>query len=658
MSQYKDYISKDVVERAKETWDQFQEGLKYMYAINLQKRISDSWEFYKGNQWAPTTENTKFLPRPVTNIVRRFVDLKCAAMNNKPVKIEYEADIPAQSTQGFNRFSDFMWKQLQMELLNEKAVRSGAIKGTYIYHHFWDAQSKGTKGKVAGSLDCEVLDPRDVVFANPRQKDEQKQKYIIIRSIEEVEAIKENLPKGIDEKLIVEDDRDEKSNKDTAKKQDTPTCTVLTKYFRIDGEVYCEKSVRGTVIREAFPLRPDYEETEKEMFEKADEANADSPDDKEDTKRETRKEKSSKYGDYKATLYPIAVGQYIEDDNSIYGISEAEGLIPNQKLINLCDAMNMLQLQEESWSKWIVKKDALRGQVITNQPGQTIVDFSAGGDGVKRVQGAPITASSVGFTESFIQRMRAAVGSTEVMSGEVVSANMSGAAIAQLQSQAQQPIEELRKAFWRVQEKNGRILEMFYRAYFHNGYDYKYKNINEETGDPEIISAKFSASDYKDIEFTVVAKATLGTTSSPAGDIAVLDILRSEGAITILQYLESYPEQALSDKNHLVDMAKQAEKNKLMQAEAQIAELQQQLVQALESIQKMEKALNAVQQTNKENESLREDLAQAYNKLREILNKSQAVVNENATLQMKNNNLSSFAQQIAGGLNDFDTDEI
>ncbi len=625
-------------ERAAEIWKEYEDGKRYQAYIKLDSTIRENINFYEGRQWGEcVTERTRHLPRPVTNFVRLIVNNKMSAMNNKPCRITYEADSADRDSSDFTLFSDYQLKEMGADAVNRKAVYNGAVKGTYLFHIYWDAEAKGKKGKIVGGVREESLDPRNVIFCDPTQTDEQKQKYIIIATREEVESVKANLPKGIDKDLIVADD--DKGAKTNDKEQDgTEMCTVLIKYFRIDGEVYCEKSTKTTIIRDAFPLRPEYERVKKDLFGKKDEANGDSPDTTEDAERE-----ESEYSTYKPSLYPIAVGQYIPREDCIYGISEVEGIIPNQKSINLMLAMQLFQVQQESWSKWIVKKDALKGQVITNEPGQIIVDNTVGGDGIKRLGGGQFNTAVMTFLDNFMNYTRVVTGATEVMSGEAISANMSGAAIAQLQSQAQQPNEENRKAFWRVLEKVGRILEQFYRMYYYNDTEYKHSEIGQD-GSPTMITDKFAAKRYEDVEFTVVAKVSSGTASSPAGDITVIDQLKAEGLITTKQWLEAYPADALSDKNHLIELIKQAETNELTKLRALVEERNQQIASLTAACQNAEKPLNAVQQTANENSELKKDMALLYNELRKYTNDNQSLALQNKEYH---DDASMFADVIA-----------
>lgn len=626
-------------DRAAETWEQYEQGKRFQASIALGATIRENIDFYEGRQWGrKVTDRTKMLPRPVTNFVRMIVNNKMSAMNNKPCRITYEADSQDNDSIEFTQFSDYQFKEMGAESIYREAIYNGTIKGTYLFHVYWDAQAKGKKGKVTGALRMESLDPRNVIFCDPSQKDEQKQKYIIISTREEVEAIRSNLPKDIDKKLIVADDEDVKKSNNKTEQDGTEMCTVLVKYFKIDGEVYCEKSVRATVIRDAFPLRPEYEKVHEQIFgKKVDEANGDTPDNTSDAEEEPL------FSAYTPTMYPLAVGQYIPREDCIYGISEVEGLIPNQRCFNFSQALQLLQSQNESWSKWIVKPNALGNQKITNEPGQVIVDNSTAGDGIKRVAGGAFNTAVFTLTDNLLSYTRTVVGATEVMNGESISANMSGAAIAQLQSQAQLPNEENRKAFWRVLEKVGRIAEQFYRMYYYDDTEYKVRKTNE-SGAMTMENAVFSAKKYNNTEFTVVAKVTSGTTSSPAGDITVIDQLKAEGLITTRQWLEAYPEDALSDKNHLLELIKQAEFTENMQLKIQLAERDEQIKALIEQCENSKNQLNAVSQIAGENEKLRGDLALAVNENRKEKNTRQQA---ELAAQQYHNDASDFAQIIA-----------
>ncbi|MBQ7308353.1 MAG: hypothetical protein IJW82_07500, partial [Clostridia bacterium] len=119
----------------------------------------------------------------------------------------------------------------------------------------------------------------------------------------------------------------------------------------------------------------------------------------------------------KARLYPIVFGQWKQRNKSIYGRGEVENLIPNQKAINFNLGMQILSAQDEAMGITVVKEDALRGQRITNEPGQVLTDYSKSGNGISFPQRQRMTSSSINLASSLAEMTRNVIGSGELMNG-------------------------------------------------------------------------------------------------------------------------------------------------------------------------------------------------------------------------------------------------
>lgn len=640
-------MNEDLQKKVTNMWKQYEDGLSYQSTLKLDATIKQNVNFFEGRQWAATTELTASLPRPVVNLIRFIVRSKTSAILSTPVKLVYEADTNEADGEKFTRFVEYMQKEMRMDELDAEAVKdTGAVKGTYVYHFYYDAEAKGKRGNYDGALRCDLIDPRNTVFANPLETDEQKQEYIIISKRETVSSVKAQAHKSVDKEKITTDDADDSFINE--EQEGTDLCTVLTKYFRKNGVVYCEQATKKVIIRPAFPLTPDLKAAAKEAG--IDEAILETPDDLGD-----KDNRNGGVNGHNITLYPIVVGQYEKRDGSIYGLSEVEGLIPNQRIINFTLALTVLALQQTGWSKWIVSKDALDGQEITNEPGQVITDYSALGSGIKKQEAPQLSAMPLNLLSDLFSWTRTVSGATEVMTGEPSNAGMSGAAIAQLQAQAQQPIEELRDAFWRVKVKQGRILEQFFRVFYDTPYNFSYKTELTDELKAQVqhkpdnagmvkINDKFSAKDYTNVDFTVVAKATKGTRSSIAGDIAMLETLLTGGHINVLEFAKAYPDEALSDKEGVIKLLEQARQSESAQLKELIAQRENELAQAAQYLEKTQKALNAVQSTNNENEQLKKDLAIVYDMMRKAMNGAQKL---NEIGQETYNDATMFAQELS-----------
>lgn len=581
--------------RVTDLWTAYQNGIAYLTNIGLLKDIPMYIKFYEGVQWPAPTKATQNLPRPVINIIKMAVRSKKAGVLSSPVAIRYTAEDESANVEKFNRFNEYIRKELGDDELDKRAVDDCCKKGSCCIHYYWDKEAKGKKGVKEGGVRGEVVDPLNIIFANPNEPDEQKQKWIIIASRVDAESVRELCDTKEARDAITGDSSNSAYHE--AEQEGSQYCTVLTRYFKKDGEVYFEKATQSVMIQKAIPLTPNIEEARRKLI-KEDVANNGLPD-----KPNKQEIKSNRI---KAETYPIAFGSWEERDKCIYGIGEIEGIIPNQKSINFTLAMQLLQAQNVGWGKWVVSKDALGSQKITNEPGQVLIDYSAAGGGIKRVTEQDMSGVPISVINTLVDLTRVSNGSTEVMTGETLGKNQSGAAIAQLQSQALKPIEELQQAFFRLKEKCGKILEMFYKL-FYMEKEYSYKEKDSE-GKEKSLSDTFSGKDFIDIEFSCVAEAGAGTAFSEVGDINFLENSLQKGLMSFKDVVECYPKNALSNRQKILDCIEREEQSQILQLQTQLAQTQNQLAQAATLIKQQTDVINKAQTIVNENKQLKEKL--------------------------------------------------
>lgn len=633
-------------------WEDYQNGLTYQQNSGLAKNLPTFVNFYEGKQWAAPTKNTKNLPRPVVNIVKMICRSKKSAILSTPVKIIYKAENESADVEKFNNFAAYIQKEIGQEALDKKAIDDGVKKGSYFYHYYWDSEAKGKDGSQPGGVRCEIIDPLSIFFSNPTELDEQKQKWILIASREDIKSVRAKCDKGVDPDTIVADESNSKYG--TIEQEGNELCTVLTRYFRQNGEVYWEKATRTTIINKPTPLAPDIQAISKEYGFEEDAPNNSLPDNH-DTQPLTT-------DSTKAYLYPIVVGNYEIREKSIYGLGEVEGIIPNQKSINFNLAMSLLNAQEIAWGKYIVDPNALKGQVINNEPGQVLIDYSQTGNGIRKMTEQVIQSQPLQLVDTLTQLTRVVTGASEVMTGETLGAGMSGAAIAQLQSQAQQPIEDLKDTFWLVKEKQGKVLAQFFKLY------YKEKEFTYESVEPKVdnlgqpilddfgqpqeeeveLTDIFNSADYQGVDFEVVVEATAGTKSSAAGDINALDVLLAKGLISMKTYLKAYPKDALSNKTEILKGIEEDEKSQVAQLTQRLKQAEEQLAQSTQIIQQQKETVDKVVAVIQENNKLKTLVANMYTEAKTKIEQSNAQINlGNQKIMETTKDATDFAQYIA-----------
>lgn len=628
----------DREQRVTELWTLFRNGRAYQSARHLTVKLPLYVRFYEGDQWPTPTKSTRNLPRPVVNITKMICRSKKSAILSTPVRIVYKSGMENVEAEKFNHFSDYIQRELGQETLDKKGIDDGVKKGSYFYHYYWDSEARGMRGNVEGALRGEMIDPLDIFFEDPTEVDEQKQAWIMISSRETVESIRAKCDPDVDKELIRADDADDPYAR--VEQDGSELVTVLTRYFRKNGEVYIEKATRRTVVNKPFPLTPDIEAARAALQGCVDAANNALPDG-EAIGQPLRPQGTRAY------LYPIVVGNYEYRERCIYGLGEIEGIVPNQRAINFNIAMMLLAAQENGLGKYIVSKDALRGQVITNEPGQVLTDYSQSGNGIRRLSEPAMPSGPMQIVDTLMQMTRVVTGASEVMTGETLGTGMSGAAIAQLQSQALQPVEELKNTFWRVKEKQGRVLAQFYKL-FYTRKEFVYTDKNYETGNVEQYSERFDSEEFANAEFEVAVEAVGGTNASVAGDINALDVALHNQAISLKTYFELYPQDALSNRSEILRVLQNEEANKELAMQRQIDTLTQQLAQSAETIDRQEKTVAEVTSVIEENQRLRTLLASLYSEATQKLRfANEQITAAGSRLGEATNDAQAMAEYIA-----------
>jgi len=491
----------------------------------------------------------------------------------------------------------------------------------------------------------------NIFFANPCERDEQKQAWIIISSREPVASVRAKADEGVDKSLITSDEESAKHYGEI-EQEGEELCTVLTRYFRQGGEVYCEKVTRSAVVRHPFPLAPDIEGAKRALgFESEDAPNNSLPDDSEG---EELMPKTAR-----APLYPIVVGQYEPREKSIFGLGEVEGLIPNQKSVNFHFAMSLLNAQEMAWGKYVVKPGALKGQKITNSPGQVLTDYTGTGDGIKKMSEQPLNNKPEQLADTIITLTRSVSGASEVMSGEVLKSSMSGAAIAQLQAQASQPIDDLRDTFWKVKEKQGHVVMQFMKLYYFDE-DFSYKKTEKrpvlaEDGRPtgffeesEIDARdRFSSSEYESTDFAVTVEAVKGTKASAAGDIQILETLFMQGKISLKTFIKLYPDDAISNKSEILAAIEAEEQMQLAELSRQLEEANARIAEYEAAIAELSKTADSVTSVIQENNTLKQQLARLYVEAKaKIQEANESIRQTGAALEETTRDATDFAREL------------
>lgn len=497
----------------------YKQGLAYM----KQKGYLIDWprfeRFKAGDQWPAPTARTKNLPRPVFNIIDLIEGMKVSFVMNEQIMMRFTStdsgtDEVLEAADIFTRYSDTIWEEVEQNELNEQMLEIAANIGTGILHYYWNNDVKGgNKLKYQGKICGEVLDAINVFWGNPQVTDVQKQPFIVITLRESTKSVREEAKaNGLSKtllNLIVGDNDTSDEGYDMAQvevKDESKTTVILSYYRKEDGFIYFRKVASGVIV-------------------------------KSETNTQLRR-------------YPLAVMQWKRRRKSIHGVGETQGVIENQRSINFMIAMALLSGQLTGWPKMAIDPMRVDKRKITNTPGE-IVEVKNAEQGISTaiqyLNPGNISPHVMNLVSEVINLTRSMTSANDAATGESPGANMSAAALIQLQRANGVPIESVKRRFYKCMKDVGRIWEEFFKVKYNLPREIKVKDDDGEDTFVEFDGSKFSEADLN-------LKVDVGPSSmfSEALMMSSLDKFLDNKFITFDQYLKYSPNNVVPFKERLM----------------------------------------------------------------------------------------------------------
>lgn len=498
-------------------------------------REGEQWPQSARDKWKNftfiTTNQCDFIiNNKKSNILAQNIKL---VFNPKEVPADMDEEVEEELLAKAKRYTDLATNTWNSEgvdqiQLNKDAVDDALEVGTGIYYYYYD--SGYDQGMNEGRICGHTIDPMDVAFGNPQLKSHeiQKQPYIIFKTYEMVESVKEYAKEnGKDYQLIVPDvDNDNEYDAEDLDQPDKVVC--LTKLYKEKGAVKWVKVTKTSIVQENRSLSPD----ESVPFK----------------------------------LYPLETLTFKTRKNCSFGRSALADVISTQKGINFIYSMMAYSVQQTAWPKILAKAGALMQQ-ITNSAGEVITDHDRNnpGDSVKFMQPPNFSNMPPILIDKLTDTMRQTTNTGDVISGEAIGANMAAAAIIALQNQAKKPTEMDMEQLFASQKRIGKIWEEFFKCYY-----ILPRTVVSEDKNGKKSSEVFTPSDYKDILFEMTVDVGAGGAFDEALQVNTLDNLYQKGDVDKYQYVKYAPNNMVPQgmKQDFEDEQQQVEEQQIMQQQA------------------------------------------------------------------------------------------
>ncbi len=509
-------------EKSTLAWRQYEAGREYKRRCGLYERIRENERFWRGEQWYGETGD---LPRPVFNMIRRIVEHQICSVISNSVAVIYsnehmpqasaDADLMRAGIAALNEHAAYRWERCRMDRLLRRALTDAAISGDGVFYVYWDADAE-TGQSWKGDIVTACVDNVNLFVADVNRADIQSQAYVMLSGRARVEELRrEAMEAGLSReealRCILPDEETGVQAGEMAAVEldgtDAAKATYLIKFWREEGKVVFEKSVRGCVIRR---------------------------------------------GNTGCRLYPVAYFNWNSVKNSFHGGSPITSLIPNQRFLNRAYAMVMKHMTDTAFSKVVYDKSKI--PEWSNGVGEAIA--AVGGnvaDAVSVVGVGKMQDGYLALLENVLGVTKELAGAPDVALGSVDPNNTS--AILALQEAAAIPLEQLRSALYGCVEELANIWVDMMCAYYPDG---------------RLLPVRGAGGlDMRRVDFAAlrralpVARVEVGDISrySTASVVSLLGKLLDGGHISFTEYLERLPAHLLIDRQALLDTRKEMGQN-------------------------------------------------------------------------------------------------
>lgn len=540
-------------------WNDYQKGLSYQRKMQFDTDFAEFVRFKEGKQWPKVTEKTRHMPRPVFNILDMFIRSKRAAITNTTILMQFSPQsvhddpvVEEMATMGAKDFTDFsniLWEDIGQDQLNLDMVDDMLTLGTGAVHYYWDNSIKsGRSDRIAGDLRGEIIDPLSIFFADPAEKDVQRQDWVILStrltlaaaralceahgvSGSEIEALSADKVKNPYNSEVLEDG-----------------VILLTKYFRKNGAVFYSKAFKNFTLVKETALTPKTGGAAVLPLEGIEGA-------------EGLGVAAQAAQEYQIDRYPVVILSNRKRKNSIFGIGESPEVITINRIYNFMRAMEAFSVQKTGWPTLLVKQNAIQ-QAITNEPGETLsLSSNASREDIGYLNPPTMNVAASRLCDEIFSMVRTVSGTTEVSTGEQIGSNMAASAIIALQNQAKTPVEEQQKKFFRAIEEIGKIWCCFFKSYYSIG-----RGMVTEGENGEPVGRQFEGTQYAGVDFKLKVNVGSGSQFGEQLVMATLENLYNRKDIDKKQYVELLPDNVAPFKDKLLKLWKEQE--------AQMAQMQ------------------------------------------------------------------------------------
>lgn len=530
-------------------WQLYEKGRNYNRMVGLYTDTDKNYRMYNGNQWSGL--KISGIEPIQLNIIKPIVKYKVGVINNNLYQPVYSAEniennefkeVAVKTCELLNKLAARVWEKDNMDYKTRSISKHSAINDEcpiYI-----------TYNKETNLPINEILSKNDVYYGNENDSDIQNQPYILIKQRKPVSILVEMARlEGVSEEktqyIIGDNDTFEEAG-DHAKEEIDNMCTLITKLYKKDGNVYFSQATEYCVIKE---------------------------------------DKNTGL-----TLYPLTHMLWEEKEGYARGEGEVRFLTFNQIEINKTIMRRLISAKSTAYPQKVVDTSKVQNPNAIDKVGSTIKTNGQAVDDVRKIVGiiqpAQMSADVEKVMNELITTTRELAGAGDIATGDVNPESASGKAILAVQQASQMPVTEQTLALKTVIEDLSRIWLDMWKTYATDGLVIDYETTDTLTGETTTQPVQVPYSVLEALQADVKVDVTPKSPFDKFAQELSLENMLKAGYFSPqkLSELEVYTE--------LLDDDSSMPKQKLQEGIKKIKEIQQRIAQVQAQAQQMQLMAN------------------------------------------------------------------
>ena len=427
-------------------WQLYEKGRNYNRMVGLYTDTDKNYRMYNGNQWSGL--KISGIEPIQLNIIKPIVRYKVGIINNNLYQPVYSAEnienndfkeVAVKTCELLNKLASRVWEKDNMDYKTRAMSKHSAINDECPVYVTYDKENNLPIN--------ELLSKNDVYYGNENDENIENQPYILIKQRKPVIKLREMAEKeGVSkEKLqyIIGDNDTFEEAGDHAKEEIDDMCTLITKLYKKDGNVYFSQATQYCVIKE---------------------------------------DKNTGLA-----LYPLTHMLWEGKEGYARGEGEVRFLTFNQIEINKTIMRRLISAKTTAYPQKVVDMSKVENPNAIDKVGSTIKTNGQAVDDVRKIVGviqpAQMSADVEKVMNELITTTRELAGAGDIATGEINPESASGKAILAVQRASQMPVTEQTIALKTTIEDLARIWLDMWKTYATDGLVIDYETTDTLTGE-------------------------------------------------------------------------------------------------------------------------------------------------------------------------------